>query len=95
MSDTLRVGVVGCGIGQAHVRAYESLPDQFEVVAICDLDEGRGREVATAHDIPRVFTDLAELCRVDDLDVIDILHAILSACLTGSAGVGCGQTRRV
>jgi predicted dehydrogenase len=80
MSDTLRVGVVGCGIGQAHVRAYESLPDQFRVVAICDLDQDRAREVAAAHDVPRVFTDLAELCRVDDLDVIDIctpsyLHA--------------------
>jgi len=80
MGETLRVGVVGCGIGQAHVRAYESLPDQFEVVAICDLDQDRAHEVARAHDVPRVFTDLAELCRVDDLDVIDIctpsyLHA--------------------
>jgi predicted dehydrogenase len=80
MREKLRVGVVGCGIGQAHVRAYESLPDQFEVVAICDLDETMAREVAAAHEIPRVFTDLAELCRVDDLDVVDVctpsyLHA--------------------
>jgi predicted dehydrogenase len=78
MGERLRVGVVGCGIGQTHVRAYESLPDKFEVVAICDLDQdrahevARAREVATAHDVPRIFTDLAELCRVDDLDVINI-----------------------
>ncbi len=80
MPEKLRVGVVGGGIGRHHVRAYQCLPDQFEVVAICDLDGDRAREVATAHDVPRVFTDLEELCRVDDLDVIDIctpsyLHA--------------------
>jgi len=80
MSDRLSIGVVGCGIGQAHVCGYQSLPDQFEVRAICDIDKARAREVATAVDIPRVSTDLAELCGMDDLDVIDIctpsyLHA--------------------
>jgi predicted dehydrogenase len=80
MGDRLRVGVVGCGIGQAHVRAYQSLPHRFEVSAICDVNEARARELATAHDVPRVSTDIAELCRMDALDVIDIctpsyLHA--------------------
>ncbi|MEE8391836.1 MAG: Gfo/Idh/MocA family oxidoreductase, partial [Anaerolineae bacterium] len=54
--------------------------DQFKVTAICDLDQARAREAATAHVIPHVSTDLTELCRMDDLDVIDIctlsyLHA--------------------
>ena len=80
MPERLHVGVVGGGIGRHHVRAYQRLPEQFKVVAICDLDGDRAREVATEHDVPRVFTDLEELCRVDDLDVIDIctpsyLHA--------------------
>jgi predicted dehydrogenase len=80
MDDSLRVGVVGIGIGREHIHAYKSLPDQFKVAAICDLDEDRAREVATEHDVPRVFTDLEELCRVDGVDVIDIctpsyLHA--------------------
>jgi len=72
VNDRLRVGVVGCGIGQAHVSAYQSLPEQFEVVAICDIDEARARGLATAYNIPRVSTDIAELCRMDDLDAIDI-----------------------
>jgi len=72
MTKRLRVAVVGCGIGKSHIRAYRALPDRFEVLAICDVQEARTREVATDYEIPRVFTDLAELCRVEDVDVIDI-----------------------
>jgi predicted dehydrogenase len=72
MDRKLRVGVVGCGIGWHHIRAYQSLPDRFEVVAVCDQDEGRACEVATANNVPHASTDLAALCRMDDLDVIDI-----------------------
>jgi predicted dehydrogenase len=72
MSSVLKVGVVGCGIGRPHVEAYRSLPEQFEVAAICDLDDERLRQVATAHAIPRMTTDFRALCAMDDLDVIDI-----------------------
>ena len=72
MSSVLKVGVVGCGIGRPHVEAYRSLPEQFEVAAICDLDDERLRQVATAHAIPRTTTDFRALCAMDDLDVIDI-----------------------
>lgn len=68
----LRVGVVGCGVGTQHIHAFQELPDQWEVVAVCDIDAGRARAVAEAAGIPRVCHDLAELCRMDDLDVIDI-----------------------
>jgi predicted dehydrogenase len=72
MSDQFKVGVVGCGIGQAHIRAYQSLPHHFHVAAICDIVQARAHDVATEYDIPRVSADLAELCHMDDLDVIDI-----------------------
>jgi predicted dehydrogenase len=72
MSAPLKVGVVGCGIGRPHVEAYRSLPEQFEVVALCDLDEERLRGAAAAYAIPRATTDFRALCAMDDLDVIDI-----------------------
>ncbi len=68
----LRVAVVGAGIGAAHVRGYLAVPERFEVVAICDIDAARARALADEHHIPRVVTDLDELCRMDDLDVIDV-----------------------
>jgi predicted dehydrogenase len=72
--------VVGTGIGRAHIEAYRSLPDLFEVAAVCDVDRGRADAAAAAYGIPRVVTGLAELCAVDGLDVVDIctppyLHA--------------------
>jgi predicted dehydrogenase len=68
----LRVGVVGLGVGRAHVRAWRALPEQFELVALCDIDEAKVRAVAGEHGVPRVATDLDALCRMDDLDAIDI-----------------------
>ena len=80
MDGRLRVGVVGGGVGRGHIRTYQSLPDRFDVVAFCDIDEAKARDVAEEYSVPRVSTDLAELCRMGDLDVIDIctpsyLHA--------------------
>jgi predicted dehydrogenase len=48
------------------------LPEQFEILAICDVDKARAQKVAAEFDVPLALTDLAELCRMDDLDVIDI-----------------------
>jgi predicted dehydrogenase len=72
MTDPLRVAVVGAGIGAAHVRGYHALPERFEVVALCDTDAARARSVADELNIGRVVTNLEELCRIDDLDVIDV-----------------------
>lgn len=72
MTNTLNVAIVGCGIGNAHAQAYQTLPDHFRLIAVCDIDLPKARQFATAYSIPRVVGDLAELCAMDDLDVIDI-----------------------
>jgi predicted dehydrogenase len=71
MSEKLRVGVVGGGIGQAHIRALQSLPDQFEVVVLCGL-EAEIPDIAARYRIPHFCTDIEEVCRLDDLDVIHV-----------------------
>ena len=58
MGETLKVAVVGCGIGRQHLDAYRSLPELFEVAAVCDVDEAKAREVAAAYGIGRVLTDV-------------------------------------
>ncbi len=72
MSERLRVGVVGSGVGKAHIRAFQSLPDQFEVVLLCGTQEAKTRDIAAEYGIPRFFTNIDELYRLDDLDVIDL-----------------------
>jgi predicted dehydrogenase len=72
MNEKLRVGIAGSGVGQAHIRAFQSLPDQFEVVVLCGTKEAKTRDIAAKYDIPRFSTDIGELYRMDDLDVIDL-----------------------
>ena len=43
MSERLRVAVVGGGIGVYHINAYKSLPEQYDLVAICDIDQAKAR----------------------------------------------------
>lgn len=72
MDKRLRVGVAGSGVGQAHVRAFQNLPDQFEVVVLCGTKEAKTRDLAARYGIPRFSIDIGELYRMDDLDVIDL-----------------------
>ena len=70
MTRRLRIGVVGLGIGQAHLLAYVLAPELFEVVAIADVDPARRARAATDWGVPAV-AGLDELLE-HDLDVVDI-----------------------
>jgi len=72
MNQPLRVAIVGCGIGRFHAEAYQHLTDRFELLAICDIDEAKARELAATYGIPHIVTDLGDLCSMNNLDVIDI-----------------------
>ncbi len=72
MSDMIRIGIVGCGVGRLHAVELKKLPTQFQVTAVCDIEPAKARALAEEQGIPRVVADIAELCRLDDVDVIDI-----------------------
>ncbi len=72
MAEKLRVGLVGSGIGRSHAEGFQALPDRFELVAIGDINAARAKALADDYGIPRVVTSLENLCRMDDLDVIDL-----------------------
>jgi predicted dehydrogenase len=72
MSRLLKVGLVGSGIGRRHLAAFASLPSQFQVMAVCDIDPSRAGTLAAQYDVPRVVTDVTDLCRMDNVDVIDL-----------------------
>ena len=51
----LRAAVIGVGhLGRFHARKYAAL-DDVELVAVCDLDRRRAREVAAVHDTRPIF----------------------------------------
>ena len=77
----VRLGIVGAGIwGTMHARAYAQHPSA-QLVAICDLDEGRARKVAEEYGNPKVFTNLDEMLdeKLDGISVAtpDGAHAAI------------------
>ena len=71
MSRRLKVGVVGGGIGAAHVDAYRQLPDLYEVVAFCDIDAAKTDKARAELGIADVTTSFDDLLG-RDLDIVDV-----------------------
>ncbi len=68
----LKFGVIGVGIqGEAHVKILQSLPHS-EVVAVCDVNEGRAREVAERHGVKRWYADFRKMLEAEELDAVTV-----------------------
>ncbi len=73
MSERLRVAVVGLGVGIQHCAAFKQLPDQFDLCAVCDVDEKRAQLVAEKLEVGVATTNFESLLEGPDVpDVIDI-----------------------
>jgi predicted dehydrogenase len=60
MANKIKTAVIGVGhLGQAHARVHASL-EQVELVAVCDVNGDRGREIAERH-ATRFVGDYREL----------------------------------
>jgi predicted dehydrogenase len=66
----LRVGVIGLGVGEQHVEAWNRHPD-CEVVALCDFDPRRLEEVGRRHPAGELFEGADDLLGAD-LDAVSI-----------------------
>ncbi len=59
---TYRVAHVGVGNrGMIHVNGFLALPDRYEVVAVCDIDEKRMTEKLAGKGITKTYTDAERL----------------------------------
>jgi predicted dehydrogenase len=72
MNAPLRVVVVGCGIGRLHLEGWKQLAGAAEVVGICDIDEGKARDVAAKFELPGTFSSLPQVLGRNDVDVVDL-----------------------
>ena len=60
MNDRTTVGVIGLGLGKAHLAGYLK-DDRVEVVGLVDLDAGLVERTAAAHDVAHAFTSYRDL----------------------------------
>lgn len=72
MSKRLRVAMVGAGIAERHLRAFDAHPDLFEVPVLCALTDPRAPGLLETHGIPEFTLDFNSLLTRDDIDIIDI-----------------------
>lgn len=73
MADKIKIGIIGAGnIAQtAHMPAYLKQKD-VEIVAICDINEKRAKEVAAKHDIKYALTDINDITAIDEIDAVSV-----------------------
>ncbi len=81
MSDQqVKVGIAGLGFaGVEHLKGYQEY-SRSEVLAVCDLNQERAKQVAEEYEIPFVYTDHREMLANDDVNTISVglpnfLHA--------------------
>jgi predicted dehydrogenase len=68
-----RVACVGAGrIAQVHLR-YARQNSNARLVAICDTESARAEQLAAAHQIPQVFTDLDEMMRATEPNIVHVV----------------------
>ncbi len=71
MTDVLRVGVVGTGIGAGYIAGFQRQPG-VEVTALCARTPARMAPVAARYQIPHLYTDYAAMLEQEPLDVVVI-----------------------
>ena len=102
MSQTIRFAVVGCGMmADHHLRGYREIkekdPELFEIVAMCDVDGERAKNLANKagefQSVPPTYTDLGKMLNDEDIDAVDIItthsdhHVSTIACLEAGINV--------
>lgn len=71
MRSKLRVGVIGLGMGKAHIRGFQS-HHRSEVVAISDINEERLAAVGDELNVGNRYADFQEMMDKENLDVVSI-----------------------
>ena len=63
MAKKVKIGVIGAGgiANGAHLPGYSKIPDNCEVVALCDIDKKALDTTAEAYGVKRKFDDYKKL----------------------------------
>ena len=87
MTNRVRVGVIGLGVGRHHVYGYATC-EQAELIAVCDLDASRIDQLSqdveqrwgVRIEVPHTFNDYHDMLAMGELDAVSValpnwLHA--------------------
>jgi predicted dehydrogenase len=69
--DTLRVGVIGVGMGAGHVGGFRQ-HERAEVVALADIDEKRLKKANEDLKVPNLYTSAEKMIAEEKLDIVAV-----------------------
>lgn len=69
-----KVCIISCGMitNSAHIPAYRSFPQDFEITAVSDINGQAAEDTAKRHGIPRYYTDAEEMLKKEKPDVVSV-----------------------
>lgn len=67
----IRVGIVGTGWGQLQIESFKRAHD-YQVVALCDIDQTRMNDVAKKYKIEQTYSDYRDLVGRREVDLVSI-----------------------
>lgn len=70
----LKVCIIGCGMiaNSAHIPAYKSMPDEYELTAVYDMSESAAEDTAKKHDIPYFYNNAEKMLTEQRPDVVSV-----------------------
>ena len=90
-TNTLKIGIVGCGlVARTHISAIRRIRNA-ELVAICDVNQGLAEEMAGRFNLGSYYAGLPELLSAAEVDVVHVTtppRTHLSVC-TQAMEAGC------
>jgi predicted dehydrogenase len=89
------VGLVGLGVVSVHdILPNLVLPEvqqRLKLVAVCDIDEARARDAAGMFDVPKRYTDAAELAADPDVEIVAIATPVAHHLAPALAAIAAGK----
>jgi predicted dehydrogenase len=77
MGKIINIGIIGLGeVAQIiHLPILEALPELYRISALCDISPKLLEAVGDRYSVERLFTDVQELLKLDDLDAVFVLNS--------------------
>ncbi len=72
MTQPIKLGIIGAGLAvkKLHWPALERLTEQYQIVAVADVDGGSATSIAALTGAPHTFTDYRELLALDVIEAV-------------------------
>ncbi len=88
----LKAGIIGAGgISHSHLHGYRELSDRVEVVACCDIEQGKAQRYAERNGVARYYDNCRDMLANEKLDIVSVTtwNSAHAECAIAALEAGC------